>query len=80
MLIWNNERTSLAITVEGDDPSKMSYAIINGVKIKPDRTGAIWVPKDFKSGNIQVINEIRGKINCSRLFATTVMANFLTIG
>ena len=44
------------IDLEIKGTKKVSYAIINGIRIKPDSSGAIVVPEDFSSGTILIIN------------------------
>lgn len=40
------------LTINGSQ--KLVYAIVNGVKIKPDKQGAIWLPQSFNGGTIQI--------------------------
>ena len=50
-LRYRSGRINLEITGKKD----VRHALINKMKIKPDKNGAILIPKDFVSGNIQII-------------------------
>jgi len=45
------------IDLEIKGTNKVLYATINGIKVKPDNNGFIWVPEDFKAGTILIINK-----------------------
>lgn len=43
--------------LEIDGPGNISFALINGQKVKPDANGRIVVPRNFTSGKIQIFTE-----------------------
>jgi hypothetical protein len=49
-LRYREGRVNIVINGTGE----VSYAVVNGIEIKPDSNGVIWVPKDFRSGSIRI--------------------------